>query len=125
MRQLMNIVVHQFTKLLKLRVVRNITLMLMFTVLESLSYVLLVGIVPKKVKNEILSYIDDKYPEIARNLFCGMTEKDPQDRFSIYDVFGRLESSEYRKYLSAYKMNAQLKAENEELRAKLKDLMVK
>jgi hypothetical protein len=30
-----------------------------------------------------------------------MTEKKPVDRISIYEVYGRLESSEYRKYLSS------------------------
>jgi hypothetical protein len=37
----------------------------------------------------------DEAPEFVRNLFDKMIAKDPAARISIYEVYGRIESSEY------------------------------
>jgi hypothetical protein len=45
--------------------------------------------------------MDDNAPDFVRNLFDKMIAKDPAARISIYEIYGRLESSKYRKYLSS------------------------
>jgi len=36
----------------------------------------------------IIEEIDDKHPEIVRQLFRNMCVKDPNDRITIFDVYG-------------------------------------
>ena len=46
-----------------------------------------------------------------------MCEKDSKERLSVYDVYGRIECSEFKKYLSTYKLIDKLKAENDLLKS--------
>lgn len=63
---------------------------------------------PKIVNGEVEG-IDDKYPEFIRNLYFKISERDPNIRITIYEVYGRIESSDYKKYLSSYKLIEKLK----------------